>query len=405
MSIEIVVGQALFIIGLAIIGMCFNKLFNLDLGIGCVVAGLLANALAPLMGLNIGIYSNNLQALVFYFLLPILIFEATWHINTSYLKKLIKPIILLASVGVILSTLISATLIYYGINHPTGFPWIAALICGVILATTDTTTILRKFSEHKIPSQLITLIKGENLFGDATTFVLFSLLLAIATQTNVHSELSIGAFFTATFVGGLVLGSIFGLVAAITTLLLGSHSTTRIVLLFASLASFYTATHVFEVSGIMTVIGTAITARLCLDEREHSFLMGADGNWHWLALLFSSVLFVIMGLVMSADMFSERWLAIIIGIAAAFISRALTIYFCCIFSRPLSHTIEKSWQPILIWGDIRGVLAIALALSLPTTLSYWWTIQAIVFGVVLFNLLFQAPTIHWLIKKMRPESL
>ena len=277
----------------------------------------------------------------------------------------------------------------------------AALICGVILATTDTTITAEKLAKQKGSKGLITLIKGESLFGDSTTIVLFSLIIAVATRSTAEQELSIASFFITTFVGGLVLGCILGLVAAILTLLLASHSTTRIVLLFVALGSFYLANNIFEVSGIMSVMGTAIVARICLNEKEHSFLLGADGNWHWLALLVSSILFVLMGLVITPDMFSHQWLAILIGIAAALMSRAATIFLCGIASRPFSRAIDKSWQPILIWGDLRGVVAIALVLSLPTTLSYWWTIQAIVFGVVLFNLLVQAPSCQYLISKIQ----
>ena len=154
----------------------------------------------------------------------------------------------------------------------------------------------------------------------------------------------------------------------------------------------------------MSVMGTAIVARKCLNEKEHSFLLGADGNWHWLALLFSSVLFVLMGLVITPDMFSHQWLAILIGIGAAIISRSATIFICTIVSIPFSRSIQKNWQGVLIWGDIRGVVAIALVLTLPTSLPYWWTIQSIVFGVVLFNLLIQAPTSRWLIRKIKADE-
>ena len=47
---------------------------------------------------------------------------------------------------------------------------------------------------------------------------------------------------------------------------------------------------------------------------------------------------------------------------------------------------------IIYWGNIKGAVTIALVLSLPTTLSYSYTIQAITYGVVLFSLFIQAPT-------------
>jgi len=50
-------------------------------------------------------------------------------------------------------------------------------------------------------------------------------------------------------------------------------------------------------------------------------------------------------------------------------------------------------------GGLRGAVTLALALSLPTELSYWWTIQSIAFGVVLFTLFVQAPMIGPTLKK------
>lgn len=47
---------------------------------------------------------------------------------------------------------------------------------------------------------------------------------------------------------------------------------------------------------------------------------------------------------------------------------------------------------------LRG--AVTLALSLPTSLDYWWTIQSIAFGVVTFSLFVQAPTMQLLVKKL-----
>jgi CPA1 family monovalent cation:H+ antiporter len=54
----------------------------------------------------------------------------------------------------------------------------------------------------------------------------------------------------------------------------------------------------------------------------------------------------------------------------------------------------------MVWGGLRGAVTLALALSLPTTLDYWWTIQSIAFGVVMFSLFVQAPTISILAKRL-----
>jgi CPA1 family monovalent cation:H+ antiporter len=54
----------------------------------------------------------------------------------------------------------------------------------------------------------------------------------------------------------------------------------------------------------------------------------------------------------------------------------------------------------LAWGGVRGTVTLALALSLPLTLDYWYTIQSIAYGVVLFTLFVQATTIGPLIRKL-----
>ena len=57
-------------------------------------------------------------------------------------------------------------------------------------------------------------------------------------------------------------------------------------------------------------------------------------------------------------------------------------------------------QTVMVWGGLRGAVALALALSLPTDLDYWWTIQSIAFGVVMFSLFVQAPTMKILTKRL-----
>jgi CPA1 family monovalent cation:H+ antiporter len=50
-------------------------------------------------------------------------------------------------------------------------------------------------------------------------------------------------------------------------------------------------------------------------------------------------------------------------------------------------------------GGLRGAVVLALSLSLPVDLPYWWTIQSIAFGVVIFSLFVQAPLVEPLLKR------
>jgi len=48
---------------------------------------------------------------------------------------------------------------------------------------------------------------------------------------------------------------------------------------------------------------------------------------------------------------------------------------------------------------LRAAVSLALALSIPKELEYWWTIQSIAFGVVMFTLFIQAPTLSFLLRR------
>ena len=63
---------------------------------------------------------------------------------------------------------------------------------------------------------------------------------------------------------------------------------------------------------------------------------------------------------------------------------------------------ERGYQTVMYWGGLRGAVAVALALSLPPTLDYWYTVQSIAYGVVLFTLFVQAPTMPLLLRRLLP---
>ncbi len=58
-------------------------------------------------------------------------------------------------------------------------------------------------------------------------------------------------------------------------------------------------------------------------------------------------------------------------------------------------------QTVVYWGGLRGAVTLALALSIPVELPYGWMVQSIAFGVVLFSVFIQAPTIPFLLKSLR----
>ena len=396
--IATVTGQILFLSGLTIVGLLINRLLKLELTLACALVGLLTGVSLGYIDFDTGIRAYNLQEIIFFIILPVLIFEAAWHLKLGVIKRWIIPILVLAILGVLISCIITAGLVFSGIGHPEGFPWIAAMLTGAILAATDPVAVISQLRTHHAPEDLTTLFEGESLFNDATAIVLFTIVIGFATH-SWSNESNYFSYFALVFFGGIAVGVILGLFATIAILFISRAVATRFILIFTAFASFYCAEHILHVSGILAVTIAAITTRFALDKAETTVVKGVSETWEWLGLFFNSLLFVIMGLVVTFAMFKERWLAMLIAIAASIIARAVAVTTCSLITRPLPNTISMGWQILLVWGGLRGAIAIALVLSLPVSLPYWWTIQSMVFGVVVFSMLIQGTTNSGLIKK------
>jgi CPA1 family monovalent cation:H+ antiporter len=135
---------------------------------GLVLAGLpITEVLSRRIGLD--------PSLVLNLFLPILIFEAGINTDISRLRSTFKPIALLAGPGAVFSSAIIAVLLKLGL----GLTWIPALLIGVILANTDTVSMIAAFKEIRVPSRLSTIVEGETLFNDAAALVSFNLILTV----------------------------------------------------------------------------------------------------------------------------------------------------------------------------------------------------------------------------------
>ncbi|GMG88530.1 cation:proton antiporter [Biformimicrobium ophioploci] len=398
-AVVTLVGQGLFLALVALTGMWIARFFRGDNTLGCLIAGILAGLLLPVFEFDTGLRYDNIRELVFFLILPILIFRSAWLIDPRIMRRWLMPVLLLATVGVVICWLLVALLTYFGIAHPSGFPWHAALLTGVILAATDPMSVVSKLRQDGADENLVALMEGESIFNDAAAIVLFTVVLGVATSGDGAGLGAVSLYFAVIFLGGIAVGAICGLLVAIVVLLLRNPAASQIALVMGAIGSFYLAEHLAGVSGIMSVMVCAIIARVCLHEHRQAFLKHTSVTWEWLGLLFEALVFVIMGLAITFGMFETHWLAMLIAIAATLLARTVAIFALTPASNLVGRPVPLGWKWVMIWGGLRGVIAIALVLSLPVDLPYWYTVQSMVFGVVLFSVLVQGTSTGLLIKK------
>jgi CPA1 family monovalent cation:H+ antiporter len=367
-----------------------------------VITGFVASELLVLAGIDTGIRADSFHDLIFFVFLPVLVFESAYSINARLLLKNLLPILFLAIPLMLLSTVISAALIYLGIGHSSGFPWIAALLTGALLSATDPVAVVALLRQMGVSERLALLMEGESLFNDATAIVIFGVFLSIATGVEGPMSMSTASMhFLQVFFGGLLVGTITGLLFIGLLKLLREPLVKALATVISAYLSFIVAESMFHVSGVMAVLVNG----LLLGYQSQPTTPGSSPGfvqqlWEFNSYVANALVFLLMGATITLDMFEERWLAMLIGIGGVLIARALGIFTCVpLLNRATPiEPIKRPYQIVMFWGGLRGAVTLALALSLPTTLEYWWTIQSIAFGVVLFTLFIQATSTAPLLK-------
>ena len=368
-----------------------------------VLTGFVGSEVMLLFGLDTGVRHHSFHDLIFYVFLPLLVFEAAFRIDALLLRRNLFVVLLLSIPVMLLSTTITAVLVYFGINHPTGFPWIAAFLTGAVLSATDASPITSRFPKLGVPHRLRVLMEGEDLFNDATAIVTFSIFLYIATHPGEQITFADAAVaFLLVFFGGILIGLLVGLGFLLLSRLFDDPIQQALVCLISAYASFLLADEVLQVSGVMSVLVTGlIMGRVIHNDFQDERGSFVDNFWSFNAYVAEALVFLLMGVTVSLGMFEERWLAMLIGILAILIARAAGIFGTAplINLLPWVERVPMAFQQVLFMGSLRGAVVLALSLSLPVELPYWWTIQSIAFGVVIFSLFVQAPLVDPMLRR------
>lgn len=378
-----------------------------------IVVGFFGSELVVNFGYDTGIRASNFPLLVFYVFLPIIIFESAYSIDQKQLKKSLFPILVLALPIMILATLMIAFLIYHFIGHPTGFPIYSALVAASLLAATDPMAVIRHLKSLKASNETIVLLEGESLFNDAIGVVLFTSFVAIAVSFNGagFGEFSIdwwqkAVIFCRQFFGGLLFGVLCGLIGFCFSYIIKTRILENILLIAIAYGSFLLAEDYLQVSGMMSVLSAGLIMnqahRKHVSKKDKEFI---DYWWHVISYFSNSMLFLLLGVTVTVQMFTDRWLAMLLAIGAVVLVRLLSIFaFLPLFTSFHKFSISRKDSLILSWGGARGAVTAALALSLPIEIEGWWTIQSMAFGVILFTLFIQAPTIPWILKPKKESK-
>jgi len=354
-------------------------------------------------GGDTGLRWDTFHDLVFYIFLPILVYNAALRLNAEHFFRNIISILLLAVPLMIAATFVSAYILFYAIDHPAGYPLLAALITAAILSAIDPAAVLALLKRVRMPQRITTLLEGEGLLSGAMAIVLTSLLVNIAV-TNQQQNVSVGSSvleFTRVFSGGILVGLVVGMLTWLLVALIKDNTLRGILSLISAYGSFLIAEQYLQVSGVIAVLITGLMINAFTQKTDAPTRKSLQSLWEYKTTIANMLIFIVLGASIRYSVLVDQWLAISIGIVAVLIARWVIIYIGLSFFRflPGVHRLSSGEKFTLLWGGLRGAVTIALVFALPEDLPYYDTIQGIVYGVVLFTLFIQAPshkiTTYW----------
>ncbi|MGF1987397.1 MAG: cation:proton antiporter [Nostoc sp. ZfuVER08] len=356
---------------------------------GLVLAGLpITELLSRPLGLN--------PTLVLNLFLPILIFEAGINTDVSRLRSTFKPIALLAGPGAIISSGIIAVLLKFGL----GLSWIPALFVGVILANTDTVSMIAVFKEIPVPSRLSTIVEGETLFNDAAALVSFNLILQVYSTGSITFLEGIKQLLFISL-GGCIIGLILGYLTIPVFARLDDPLSSLLLTVAVALGTFQVGQSLGVSGAVAVVVAGLIFGNLGLSRNTSaSSRITLLSFWEYASFTVNTFIFLLIGVEIDLGILWKTLPAIIFAVLAYQVGRLLTVYPLLLGIRWFDRPIPLRWQHLLFLGNIKGSLSMALALSLPTTLPGREILIALVFGSVLVSLVGQGLSLPWVVKRL-----
>ena len=383
------------LLGLILIVACVvaivSRRLKLPFSVGLVAAG----AVLALFGKSISL--TVAPDLVYTILLPPLIFEAALHLKWRPFRADLPVTLLLAFPGVAISGAVIAAGMHFGI----GWGWLGAALFGALIAATDPVSVVAAFKELKVAPRLGLLVESESLLNDGAAAVAFAVLISVVHGAPPE-PLGIAGSLLWMAGGGVAVGILTALAALLVAGRTQDHLVEITLTTIAAYGSFWIAEHV-HMSGVLA----ALAAGLVIGNLGWTGWSGGSISvsgqphvvsfWEYAAFLSNSIVFILIGAHEASQaahlLIPAAGLAIVLVLAA----RVATIYPLCAVFLKSRLKVDLRYQHVLVWGGLRGALALALALAVPDEVPEKDAIIIAAFAVVAFSLFVQGLTMPWLI--------
>jgi len=346
---------------------------------GCILVGVVGGLFMRILPNIDFAFSHDMFLRV---MVPPIVFEAALNINKRSFREMIVPILILALFGTILSTLLTAAIVYYGtafITHCTRIPFIESLTFGALISSIDPIAVLSVLNNMGMSDkdQIYVIIFGESLLNDGVAIVLFQTLLNFMDENLVIDGeavyLATLQFLVIAF-GSLFVGLASGLSATLYFWLMQGIQTPLVEVIMFSCWAFipYYVCDGIEWSGIVAIVAIGFVMDIYIighksdgDSSEHDSdrslgssnkkrtvrhgmfsqegFLSATAKSHIRfvteinSTLMETAIFSYLGLFLFNKRYHWSFWIPILAIFACVTSRAITVWFFSFWSNVVSH--------------------------------------------------------------------
>lgn len=358
--------------------------------------------------------------MIFFIFLPPLLYEASWQVSWKQFWKYRRVITSFAFPIVILTSCVVAFAAHALIP---GFTLALGFLLGGIVSPPDAISASTIMRQVKAPKSLVSVAEGESLLNDASSLIIFRFaLVAVITGQFDLAEATV-SFFLVIGMGigiGLVIGAILYFIHRY---LIRSASVEIVLTLVTPYLMYYFAEY-FHFSGVLAVV----SGGLFLSSRRQSMLtyrsrVQGFNVWTNLVFVLNGLIFLLIGLQLPSvaqqlggtSLGKAIWYGLAISLVLI-IARFICTFGASVFTRFMSRFIKVADAnpgfkgPIILgWAGMRGVVSLAMALSIPLFIKgqafpYRNLILFITFIVILVTLVLQGLTLPWVIRKVNIEE-
>ncbi|MDN3693168.1 Na+/H+ antiporter [Chryseobacterium tructae] len=387
---------------------------KLELPIVLVLAGLILSLTKVVPSIDMS------PEMIFYAVLPPILFDAAWNTSIPDFKREFPTISLMAVGLVFLTTTIIAVTVHSIIP---GFTWPLSFVLGAVISPPDAVAATSITKNLPLPPKLTTILEGESLLNDASALIAYKCAI-IAVTSGVFSFWNAGLQFVGISIGGIFIGLVIGFIfLKLHRYFNGDSSAETFAVILLPFAAYSFAEHL-GCSGVLAVVVLGMFLSW------NSFSLFSAGSriqmshfWDVIIFILNGLVFLILGMqlpiIISNIPKDELLILVFYGfllfIILVIVRLAVLALFPAFFQQAPKKgscfmTQSKKEYIILSWSGMRGVVSLAAALALPIRDSLGIVIEQrntllfISFVVIIFTLVIQGLTLPRLIRMIKPSA-